>query len=907
MQSNDTFEMRDRMKAQRPTFVADTAAAMFASADFDLNGVKTVDQLYDTPEKKELMKAGCMSNGKPVDVVLVWKLPTTAATKDVTQRKFFEDGLTKARVRAHLEENLKKMERDSLPAAEREQLQSMIDLQTNVVEFSVLEIEHEKDSTGTVFSKIHAPFKTLCHLAEKAKMVLPLKPTGNEPTKVSSVFALPEWIAKYFVNENDAADEDDFFSGVFKYSNLAKFRNGDPEDWDRLFNPSQRIYLVHGMLCDTRYEELAADNSNVHKLGLDRLIKKGVYTAAFALHDANVYKLEDLPDRQKEDPPHRVRLFEDWARWGNWHRPQPIERIRLYFGEKIGFYFLWLGFYLRWLFLPGFVGLIIFIYGMGTYKDQTDSEEFCALNLTMCAVCSTCDNWQLTQACEAYRFGYVFDNGGTVFFAFFMACWATLFLEYWKRQTATTAYDWDVMSFEENEPQRPQFKGTDIRPHPVTGEIVRYFPESSRIRRFIASGLVILLMLSLVIWSVIAVIIFRVVVRNALYNSSESLQTSSGAITSILAAVLQLVVIMVLNKVYGGLAVTLTNWENYERQTSYDQALTLKVFLFQFINVMSSIFYIAYFKGRFVGRPGDYNAIFGLRQDDCPEYGCMLELTIQMAVIMVGKQAINNVQEIVLPVVTSWMRSRSARKLAKKNGEIVQKKKLDVPWQEQVLLADYPPSGLFGEYLEMVIQFAFVCLFVAAFPLAPWFAMANNVLEIRVDAKKLCRDLRRPFTGRAENIGVWEGILTTISYLAVITNAFVIAVPSSFIPKLVYLDNNHGDISGYAASLYAFSPVTNGSPNEMNCYYKAYRDSNGEYTTMYYEVTMARLAFVIVFEHAVFFIKLLFAYLVPDVPKAISLAIEKERYTARVALEAALYGSEKLEEMDKARRVSAHA
>ena len=38
----------------------------------------------------------------------------------------------------------------------------------------------------------------------------------------------------------------------------------------------------------------------------------------------------------------------------------------------------------------------------------------------------------------------------------------------------------------------------------------------------------------------------------------------------------------------------------------------------------------------------------------------------------------------------------------------------------------------------MSIQFGYVTLFVASFPLAPLFAFANNLIEIRVDAYKLC-------------------------------------------------------------------------------------------------------------------------------------------------------------------------
>ena len=46
------------------------------------------------------------------------------------------------------------------------------------------------------------------------------------------------------------------------------------------------------------------------------------------------------------------------------------------------------------------------------------------------------------------------------------------------------------------------------------------------------------------------------------------------------------------------------------------------------------------------------------------------------------------------------------------------------------------------EYLEMVLQFGFITIFVAAFPLAPLFALLNNWVEIRLDAQKFVRDTR---------------------------------------------------------------------------------------------------------------------------------------------------------------------
>ncbi len=46
-------------------------------------------------------------------------------------------------------------------------------------------------------------------------------------------------------------------------------------------------------------------------------------------------------------------------------------------------------------------------------------------------------------------------------------------------------------------------------------------------------------------------------------------------------------------------------------KTEYENSLTLKMFLFQFVNYYSSCFYIAFFKGKVVGYPGQPVYWFG--------------------------------------------------------------------------------------------------------------------------------------------------------------------------------------------------------------------------------------------------------------------------------------------------------
>ena len=94
--------------------------------------------------------------------------------------------------------------------------------------------------------------------------------------------------------------------------------------------------------------------------------------------------------------------------------------------------------------------------------------------------------------------------------------------------------------------------------------------------------------------------------------------------------------IMTMGKVYERLAFRLTTWgsntfyqtqilmynlhfpEMHRTQSEFDDNLTFKVFIFQFINFYSSLIYVAFFKGKFTGYPGHYKHIVGnLRNEEC--------------------------------------------------------------------------------------------------------------------------------------------------------------------------------------------------------------------------------------------------------------------------------------------------
>lgn len=79
-------------------------------------------------------------------------------------------------------------------------------------------------------------------------------------------------------------------------------------------------------------------------------------------------------------------------------------------------------------------------------------------------------------------------------------------------------------------------------------------------------------------------------------------------------------------------------------------------------------------------------------------------------------------------------------------------------------------NSTYDDYLEMYIQFGYVVLFASISPFASVVAFINNVIEIRIDAYKLCCVYKRPFSKRAKNTGAWLLAFESLIVISIITN-----------------------------------------------------------------------------------------------------------------------------------------
>uniref|UniRef100_A0A8C2B737 Anoctamin n=1 Tax=Cyprinus carpio TaxID=7962 RepID=A0A8C2B737_CYPCA len=638
-------------------------------------------------------------------------------------------------------------------------------------------------------------------------------------------------------DEDVIAKEPEFFTAPFRKDQLKCFFVKDKEQF---FTPAMRSRMAYYILSRAPYEV----RGNVKKFGFNKLLDGGVYKAAYPLHDCRF----NVKSKEPSCPNERFLLFNEWAHPKSFYKMQPLDLIRKYFGEKIGIYFAWLGFYTVMLTLAAAVGLCCFIYGYTTRESSTWSKEVCdpqiGGEIIMCPQCDKiCPYWRLNSTCESSKRLCIFDNYGTLVFAIFMS-------------------------------------------------------------------------VLLIIASVVGVIVYRLAMfitfssnLHSHLNNRKELEPFKEYVTpqmatSITASFISLIIIMILNNVYEKVAILITDFELPRTKTEYENSLTLKMFLFQFVNYYSSCFYIAFFKGKVVGYPGEPVYWLGtFRNEECDPGGCLTELTTQLSIIMTGKAIWNNIQEVLLP----WLKNLMFRHCTQVSSEKV------IPrWEQDYQLQPMGKLGLFYEYLEMVIQFGFVTLFVASFPLAPLLALFNNLCEIRIDAWKYTTQSRRAVPEKAQDIGAWQPILQGVAILAVATNAAIIAFTSDMIPRLVYYwafsvspysGGSEHTMAGYINSSLSVFNISHfiemKRPNEeitpywfnniTTCRYRDFRHPPGhpnqyDFSIYYWHVIAAKLAFMIVLEHIVYFTKFILSYMIPDVPEALKEQIKRERYLTQVIL-----------------------
>ncbi|KAK6622610.1 hypothetical protein RUM43_008452 [Polyplax serrata] len=405
---------------------------------------------------------------------------------------------------------------------------------------------------------------------------------------------------------------------------------------------------------------------------------------------------------------------------------QPYENIRSYFGENIALYFIFLGYYTSALVPPMILGLM-----------------------------------------EAF-----IPHTTTVFFCIFNVLWVTLFLELWKRKSGELAFKWGTLGITVLEEPRSGYHGK-MGIDEVTGRYQPQYPKWKTNAKMYGVSLPVVFV-CLVVSFFIMLLFFHLEVAISENRKSVGDDSLMAKVFIQLPSVVYAGLVFIMNFYYKKLATFLTNWENHKTQAQFDRHRITKLVLFEFTNNFMSLFYIAF-----------------IIQD-------LEMLKFQLATMLIIQQGFNNIQEAVFPLLLRTYGKRVSRFF--KNNHLFSKKpkkssngkesnenfakevnsilqyvpildEFDSRIDQAVTEARLEPyEGTYDDYLEIFIQFGYVFLFSSVYPMAAFWAVANNVLEIRADAFKLCKVCQRTMPRRVKDIGAWQKAFEWIGAMSIMTN-----------------------------------------------------------------------------------------------------------------------------------------
>ena len=422
---------------------------------------------------------------------------------------------------------------------------------------------------------------------------------------------------------------------------------------------------------------------------------------------------------------------------------QPIDEVRDYFGDEVALYFAWLGIYTRMLFPNTVFGLLVF----GVQVLWTD------YNVT--------------------------NNPLTFTYSIYVGLWSISFLETWKRRQTELQFLWGTEFLKNVEEERQEFvdsSQTERKVNEETGKVYTEVIDPTRhaLKKGFSNFLCFAFMAFTGISAMLAMMLRYLPPECAAcddgMNSTEiglaqtALEKNKWTIVSALA---NLVIIQSYGQTFERLAIKLNKWENHRFESEFEDALVAKNFLFQFVNNYIVLFYLAFLRevpDPITGKP-----------HPCEGGSCLRELQVQLAAVFTlktfGKQIANTLKVFVKKWITTFKDNKKTKKIVMKGqaddsghapnimgarldeamalgagrdvkSQLKVLKKMRHPYEDNSQLAKF--GGTFQDFNDRVIQFGYLVLFAPGYSLAPFWALVNNVIEIRASAFRMCFAYQRP-------------------------------------------------------------------------------------------------------------------------------------------------------------------
>ncbi|KAL1500636.1 hypothetical protein AB1Y20_013285 [Prymnesium parvum] len=739
------------------------------------------------------------ASGCAADIVFVFPIEDEetlkAANKAAMEAVHAQTGLKAhlAKLTGNTAENLSKGHADDISdlTARNEQRAETI---TKMRTVGLTVVKQKTRDGKKMLVKVTAPLRRLEKEAQRLGIEMRLKEEFNDPDR-------PD-VSTY--RDFDVADRDDF-----------QRKEG------RLFSTLERQRLIFSILEGPQFEGCA-------QLDLDGLVNEKIFSLYTAIHN----------DKERQD---LLAYWASWSSFRLWPCKlygkssriwpdlgaieQPLNMVRDYFGEKVTLYFAWMEHYTLALLALSLCAILqAFVSSAGDTGNIVATVVYCGVVAIWSTVYS--ESWKRYNAELAYTWDVQdFEEEEQPRPEFLRAYYEGRYRgkEFGGKGAMTKQHG---------------FYGSDgaFIKH-SDGEVQITFSTSVRHRVYAfltAPGL--LVAVACTSSGSLALLTARMIWSISIDVKRDSPFFSQNG--ALVASILNVLWIQIMNNFYRKLARTLNDLENFRTETEYNDLLILKTFFFQFFNSYLSCFYVAFIKGNNVSlfaAFGSTDKVTGktfadmcgkrvyaasgliaqpwlnadplcangtvnvLNPDDAiPDNcnmilqgtDCMDDLNTLMFSYTFIKYLYDLPLQLFIPWFTGFINTYLLEKQMKKKkseaGDVEMVKQDAAPLPPAVgkfhekletELAEPAYGGTFAEFNTKVLQFGYIALFSAAFPLGALASAIANAIELRIDALKLF-EVRRPRYVGAEDIGSWQRVVEALGWVALFVNVALLAFTS---------------------------------------------------------------------------------------------------------------------------------
>jgi len=407
-----------------------------------------------------------------------------------------------------------------------------------------------------------------------------------------------------------------------------------------------------------------------------------------------------------------------------------LNYMRNQLGEEISFYLLWLHELIKFLIVPSILGVVAYILISNKSDGKKIGDKI------------------------AFKFFVVYIRASDLiqfFICIVISFWCFIFLNHWKSQEKYYSYIWGCSDSEELERQQESYV-FDKEISFIFDWKIKMQNRSTYAFKKIVSLCISFLLVAFVIFLNFYILDLK---------KTNKLKFGDFIFWDYFPTVLNAVVIKIMSYVYRLIASKLSYWENHEKNSKRIENLSLKVFIFEFVNNFFTYFYIGFYKSF---------------KKECSENDCTREIEIQSYISLSIFASINLI-EIGIPIVMYMYKikkineKKQENSLANKNLPDASDNNLMDPITSDEIKADLVPfDNLIEDYIEIIIYLAYVLLITSAAPLTPLFILILLMSERSVDSFKINFFLRVENLNSSNGISIYNYLIRIILFIGTITN-----------------------------------------------------------------------------------------------------------------------------------------